>query len=73
MTATRLFDFAHEAANQHPKEDLLVTKYNGVWTKTSTQEFVNKGNKVSRGLLRIGINLETKLRLSLATIVLNGV
>ena len=47
MMATRLFDFAHLAANQHPKEDLLVTKYNGA-TKTSTQEFVNKGNKISR-------------------------
>ena len=63
MIATRLFDFAHLAANQHPKEDLLVTKYNGVWTKTSTQEFVNKGNKISRGLLRLGIKPGDKISL----------
>ena len=63
MSTTRLFDFAHLALNQSPKEDALVTKYNGVWTKTSTQEFVNKGNKISRGLLKLGIKPGDKIGL----------
>lgn len=63
MTATRLFDFAHLAANKHPKDDLLVTKQNGIWNKTSTKEFLNKGNKISRGLLRLGINPGDKIAL----------
>ena len=50
MSVTRWFDFAHHALYKFPKEDALVTKYNGVWTKTSTKEYVNQGNKISRGL-----------------------
>ena len=33
MSVTRLFDFAHHALYNSQKEDALVTKYNGVWTK----------------------------------------
>ena len=63
MIATRLFDFCSLGCKSASKEDLLVTKYNGVWTKTSTQEFVNKGNKISRGLLRLGIKPGDKISL----------
>lgn len=63
MSITRLFDFAHHTLQKFPKEDTLVTKYNGVWTKTSTQEFVNKGNKISRGLLKLGITPGDKIGL----------
>lgn len=63
MAITRLFEFAHHAAKAFPKDDALVTKYQGVWTKTSTQEFVNLGNKISRGLLKLGIKPGDKIGL----------
>jgi long-chain acyl-CoA synthetase len=63
MSITRLFDFAHYAVKHFPKEDTLVTKYNGIWTKTSAQEFINKGNKISRGLLKLGIKPGDKIGL----------
>jgi long-chain acyl-CoA synthetase len=40
-----------------------VTKYNGVWTKTSTKEYVSQGNKISRGLLKLGIKPGDKIGL----------
>ena len=56
MNIKRLFDFAYEALNHTPNDDMFVTKYRGIWKKTSTLEFVNMGNKFSRGLLKLGIN-----------------
>src|SRR5690606_23299545 len=47
----------------YPREDMFVTKYNGVWEKTSTQEFHNMANKVSRGLLKLGIKPGDKISL----------
>ena len=43
MSASRLFDFAHLTLQKSPNESALVTKYKGVWEKTSSQELVNKG------------------------------
>ncbi len=63
MTIKRLFDFAHNALEKFPKEDLFVTKYHGEWKKTSTKEFINLGNKVSRGLLKLGIQSGDKIAL----------
>lgn len=55
MTIRRLFDIAHHVHAKFPKEHLFVTKYDGEWKKTSTQEYLNLGNKISRGLLELGI------------------
>jgi long-chain acyl-CoA synthetase len=63
MSITRLFDFAQNALNKYPKDDFLVTKKNGEWKKTSTLEFVNQGNKISRGLLKLGIKPGDKIGL----------
>lgn len=63
MSVKRIFDFAHKALNQFPKDDALVTKKNGSWKKTSTLEFVNQGNKISRGLLKLGIKPGDKIGL----------
>ena len=38
-----------------------MTKYNGQWIKTSTQEYINKANAISRGLLRLGIAKNDKI------------
>ncbi len=58
---TRLFDFPYYQASKYPKDDALVTKVNGVWEKTSTKEYINKSNQISRALLRIGINPNEKI------------
>jgi long-chain acyl-CoA synthetase len=58
---TRLFDFAYHQLETYNLEDALVTKHNGIWTKTSTQDYVNKGNTISRGLIRMGINPNDKI------------
>ncbi len=63
MTIKRIFDFAHNALEKYQREDMFVTKYNGKWEKTSTQEFHNLGNKISRGLLKLGIKPGDKISL----------
>jgi len=63
MNVKRIFDFSTLALEKFPNEDCLVTKKNGKWIKTSTAEFVNQGNKVSRGLLKLGIKPGDKIGL----------
>ncbi|QOW09550.1 long-chain fatty acid--CoA ligase [Kaistella flava (ex Peng et al. 2021)] len=63
MSIKRTFDFAHNALEKYSREDMFVTKYNGKWEKTSTSEFIALGNKVSRGLLKLGIKPGDKIAL----------
>ena len=59
---TRLFDFPYyqlEKFNSIP--DALVTKQNGEWIKTSTQEYIDNANAISRALLRLGVNKNDKI------------
>ena len=63
MSIKRTFDFAHNALEKYSKEDMFVTKYDGKWEKTSTSEFIALGNKVSRGLLKLGIKPGDKIAL----------
>ncbi len=67
-TVTRLFDFPHYQLKQYGSiSDALVTKYNEVWTKTSTKEYVEKANAISRALLRLGIQKNDKIAVISAT------
>ncbi|MGL2993463.1 AMP-dependent synthetase/ligase [Flavobacterium sp. TSSA_36] len=62
VNITRLFDFPYyqlEKFNSIP--DALVTKRNGVWIKTSTEEYIAKSNAISRALLRMGIQKNDKI------------
>ena len=58
---TRLFDFPYHQLNKFKIADALVTKQNGIWTKTSTQEYIDKANTISRALLRLGIQKNDKI------------
>ncbi|TDD94208.1 AMP-dependent synthetase/ligase [Flavobacterium cellulosilyticum] len=58
---TRLFDFPYYQLEHFNIADSLVTKSNGVWIKTSTQEYIDKANTVSRALLRMGIQKDDKI------------
>jgi long-chain acyl-CoA synthetase len=62
MTAiSRLFDFPYHQLSKNNLEACMVTKYEGVWVKTSTQEYLNKANAISRALLRLGIQKNDKI------------
>jgi long-chain acyl-CoA synthetase len=60
-TITRLFDFPYHQLKTYNLSDSLVTKYGNDWIKTSTEEYLNKANAFSRGLLRLGINTNDKI------------
>jgi len=62
-TITRLFDFPYYQLEHYNISDALVTKYNGVWVKTSTEEYVAKANAISRALLRMGVKKDDKIAL----------
>ena len=63
MSIKRTFDFAYNALEKYSREDMFVTKYDGKWEKTSTSDFVAQGNKISRGLLKLGIKPGDKIAL----------
>ena len=58
---TRLFDLPYHQLQNYSIPDSLVTKVNGSWVKTSTQEYVDKANTISRGLLRMGVRVNEKI------------
>lgn len=58
---TRLFDFAYYQLETFNLEAALVTKYNGEWVKTSTQEYLDKANAISRALLKLGVKKNDKI------------
>ena len=61
-SVTRIFDFPYYQLEQYSSiADALATKKDGVWIKTSTEEFISKANAVSRALLRMGIQKDDKI------------
>ena len=65
INPTRLFDIPYFQLENFPLEDALVTKVNGVWQKTSSQEYIDQANTVSRALLRLGVKENKKINLNL--------
>ncbi|SDG73996.1 AMP-dependent synthetase/ligase [Psychroflexus sediminis] len=57
----RLFDFPYYQLEKYNLNDALVTKYDGVWKSTSTEEYIEQFNKISRGLLRLGVKPNDKV------------
>jgi long-chain acyl-CoA synthetase len=57
----RLFDFAYYQLENHNLEKSLVSKSSGDWVSTSSKEFIDKANAMSRGLLRLGIKPKDKI------------
>ena len=60
---TRLFDFPYYQLEKNNIPDCLVTKYNGEWIKTSTQEYIDKSNAISRAFIRLGVQKNDKIAL----------
>ncbi len=61
MEITRLFDFPYYQLEKYNLSDALNTKINGEWVSTSTQEYLDKANALSRGLLRLGVQRNDKI------------
>ncbi|MFD1602479.1 AMP-dependent synthetase/ligase [Flavobacterium artemisiae] len=63
VSITRLFDFPYYQQETYNLPAALATKKNGVWEKTSSQEYIAKANAVSRALLRMGVQKDDKIAL----------
>ncbi len=59
----RLFDFPYFQLKKYPQQKALNTKYNGKWEATSTQEYINKANGISRALIAMGVKPNDKIAL----------
>jgi long-chain acyl-CoA synthetase len=58
---TRLFDFPYYQLEKFNLKKAFSTKYNGKWESISTQQYVDKSNQLSRGLLKLGIKPNDKI------------
>jgi long-chain acyl-CoA synthetase len=58
---TRLFDFPYYQLETYNLKKSFSTKYNGKWESISSQEYVDKANQLSRGLLKLGIQANDKI------------
>ena len=58
---TRLFDFPYYQLEKNNIPNCLVTKYDGKWIATSTKEYLDNANSISRALLRLGIQKNDKI------------
>jgi long-chain acyl-CoA synthetase len=58
---TRLFDFAYYQLETHNLDAALVSKKDGEWIKTSSKEYLEKANALSRALLKMGVQKDDKI------------
>jgi long-chain acyl-CoA synthetase len=58
---TRLFDLLPLHLQKFNKEDAFAHKVNGQWVKYSTQDVINNANKLSLGLLKMGVQKGDKI------------
>ncbi len=61
MEIKRLFDFPYYQLENYNLEKALVTKYNGTWKAISTREYIDQANRISRGLLQLGVQPNDKI------------
>ena len=63
QTATRIFDLLETSVKPLNKEDVFACKIQGNWRKYSAQEVIDTVNKVSLGLLKLGVKRDDKIAL----------
>jgi long-chain acyl-CoA synthetase len=61
MTVTRLFDLLARQLAERPREDALAYKVKGQWKKYSSREFQEIVDKLSLGLMKMGIERGDKV------------
>ena len=57
----RLFDFPYYQLEKYDLKESLVSKVDGKWEATSTKEYLDKANAISRGLIRLGVQPNDKV------------
>ncbi len=57
----RLFDFPYYQRDTYNLQQAFTSKYNGKWESTSSQDYIDKANTISRALLRLGIEKGDKI------------
>ena len=58
---TRIFDFPYYMHETYNLKKAFTTKYNGKWESISAQEYIDKANAISRGLLKLGVEPNDKI------------
>lgn len=58
---TRLFDFPYYQLEKYNLDAALVSKQGDKWIKTSTKEYIDKANAISRAFLKLGVNKNDKI------------
>lgn len=58
---SRIFDFPYYQLETYNLEKAFTTKYNGEWKSTSTKEYIDLANTISRGLLKLGVKPNDKI------------
>ena len=58
---TRLFEIPYYQLEKFPQEVVFGDKVNGEWKTISTQQYIDKANAVSRGLIAAGIQVGDKI------------
>ena len=61
MEVSRLFDFIHYQKQNHPLQKAYGYKRDGQWVYFSTDEMIDMANKISRGLLKLGLKPGDKI------------
>lgn len=61
MDTTRTFDILVRGKEKFPREDALAAKYNGIWRKFSTEEYLDYATNFSYGLLAMGVKKGDKI------------
>lgn len=63
MEVTRLFEFIQYQKQNHPLEKAFGHRINGEWKYYSTDDIIDMANKVSRGLLQLGVEKGDRIAL----------
>lgn len=61
METTRLFDIPYYQLENYPNKAMFSYKKDGKWLDISTHEFIDKVNKISKGLIEYGIQPNDKV------------
>ena len=60
---TRIFDLLPESIAKYNKPDVFASKIKGEWVKISAMDFIDNINKLSYGLLKLGVKKGDKIAL----------
>lgn len=61
MEAKRLFDLVYQQLKKYPNPNMFVTKIDGQWIGTSTENFIQQTREISKGLIALGVKEGDKI------------